>query len=128
VSEADATRRSLLTRWPILRRLPLLGLIGGAAWFISASHGEHIMVRYRLAHDPNVVGLKAQISRGGQLYRSSEWRYDRGAPDEQLQDIELQPGDYLVEAQALGRHKPDPQPLHLHIERDGSHEAFMDFP
>jgi hypothetical protein len=102
--------------------------VGLAAWFVSTSHGEHIMVRYRLAGNRSVSALKTEIMRDGRLYRSAEWRYDRGAPDEQIQEIELPPGDYLVEAHALGRQGPDPKPMPFHVDRDGSHEAVVDFP
>jgi hypothetical protein len=128
VSEDAASRANLLTRWPLLRRLPLVGVVGLAAWIISTSHGEHFLVRYRLAHDPSVSGLKTEIMREGRLVRSAEWHYGGGAPDEQLQELELPPGDYLVEAQALGRRGPDPKPMPFHVDRDGPHEAVVDFP
>ena len=127
-SGSDGEGRRSWKRWPLLRRLPLLAIIGLAAWLIAGDHAEHMMVRYRLARDPNVTGLKSQITREGRLYRSAEWRYDHGAPDEQLQQVDLPPGDYLVAAQALGRRGPEPQPVPLHVERDGPHEALVDFP
>ncbi len=128
MTAVGAKGRAILTRWPILRRLPLVGMVGLAAWFISTSHGEHILVRYRLAGDRSVSGLKTEIMREGRLYRSAEWRYDRGAPDEQLQELELPPGDYTVEVQALGRRGPDPKPVPLRVDRDGPHQALVGFP
>ncbi len=111
-----------------MRRLPLLAIVGLAAWLIAGEHGEHIMVHYRLGHDPNVTGLKSQITREGRLYRSAEWRYARGAPDEQLQEVELPPGDYVVAVQALGRKGPDPKPVPFRVEHEGSHSATVEFP
>jgi hypothetical protein len=127
VSE-DAAPRPGWKRWPLVRRLPLLAIVGLAAWLIAGDHAEHVMVRYRLARDANVTGLKSQITKEGRLYRSAEWRYDRGAPEEQLQQVELPEGDYVVAAQALGRRKPDPAPVSFHVQHEGPHEAFVDFP
>ena len=121
--------RSRLERLPkLLRRLPLVAVIGVAAWLVAGAHGEHVLLRYRLGDASPVSGLQSDILAGGKLVRSEEWRYPSGHPAEQLDDVELPPGDYLVEAHALGRPGPDPRPIALHVQPDGSHEAVLEFP
>ncbi len=122
---APVARKGMLGR--LLRRLPLVGVVAAAAWLVAVSHGEHVLLRYRLGDRP-VAALHADVERGGHVVHAEEWRYPGGHPQEQLDEIELPPGDYLVEAHALGRPGRDPRPVPLHVGRDGDHEAVIDLP
>lgn len=115
--EARAPWRRWLERWPLLRRLPLVGMVALSAYLFAAAHGESVTLRYVLP-EAGAEALRADIRQGGRLYRHVEWRFDGKAPVEKRQQLELPHGSYTVEAQALGSHKPDPRPVPFVVGED----------
>lgn len=128
MSEAPAAEKRPRRALRLLRRLPLVGVVAAAAWLFSAAHAEPVLLRYKLPAGSQLTGLRAQITRGGELYRAAEWRYGATAPGEQLQRLELPPGEYQVRVQELGRTGPDPAPMPLHVDHGGDQEAELDLP
>lgn len=103
-----------LARWPLLRRLPLLGVIGLSAYLFAAAHGEGVTLRYVLPA-AGATALRTDLSREGRLYRHTEWRFDGRPPSEKLQRLELPHGKYTVQALVLGTHGREPAQVSFEV-------------
>ncbi len=113
----------------VRRGVVLASVVLGAWWFIGRGGGREltrVRIRYRLG-EIRATELRGEILRGAAVYHESSWLFPSGHPAEEVEEVQLPPGDYLVEAHALGSKKPDPRPIPIAVGAGGVREATVDF-